>query len=149
MRQNTNTSAAFGKRFGKRKSAYVYARASLIAAIGTGLALTGVTVAQAATYTYVNNVLAPENQVYQSGNRASISGGYAATTPLSADGGPVTVTLETYRPYPGYVSLSYNTGSEVRTTHATFANASQQCVWSWPFEGGSIGSLEFTCRVFG
>ena len=84
---------------------------TLAGLLGTGLAVAGANVAQAATYTYVNNKSAPENKVYYSGTRSSISGGSAATEPSSADGGQVEVTLETYRPAPGYQTISFNTGT--------------------------------------
>lgn len=133
-----------------RRLRKVFMTAGLTVLIGSTAAAVGTTVAQAASYTYAD-LSAPENSVYFSGTRASISGGYAGTEPFSADGGQVVAYLETYFPAPGYQTVSYNTGTggQVNVSHINVSNANQKCWWGWPYADGSIGSLDFTCRTYG
>lgn len=121
----------------------------LIALIGSGAAVVGTTTAQAASYTYAN-LSAPQDKVYFSGNRASISGGHAELENFSAGGATPIAYLETYRPYPGYQRIAYNTGTggEVNMLHGKVTNASQKCWWEWPWPGDNIGGLDFNCRSF-
>lgn len=122
---------------------------TMVAAVGT-LAFSGASIAQAASYTYLDGVSIGENQVRDSGNRANINGGSAELEPFAADGAQAVVFVETYRPAPGFTSLAFNSGSaSVSVTHAAAANAHQHCWWDWTPSGGSIGDLAFTCRVLG
>jgi hypothetical protein len=150
MHQKITRSEVPSKRTGIRGSVSVYVRAGVIAMVASGLALSGTAVAQAASYTYASNKSASQNQTFDSGNRASISGGYAATEPFSADGAQAIVTLDTYRPAPGYQSISFNTGGgSVSVIHAATTNVHQKCFWYWPYSGANIGNLDLTCRANG
>ena len=127
------------------------AMVSLVILSGGALALTTVSAAQAATVTYVNNVLAPEDRSYSSGSRPSVSAGSGSLEQFSADGANAEMRVTTYYPYPGYrvVSQGYSSNGTVYMTHEPAANASQQCMWSFPFGSPSIGSLRMTCSVIG
>lgn len=85
-------------------------RAAIGSLIGVAMAVSAASVANAAQYTYANNVSSSEQQVFDSGNQASIVGGTAVVEAFSADGGGVVVYLETYRPAPGYQTIGFSSG---------------------------------------
>jgi len=104
--------------------------------------------AEAASYTYANNVLTAENQIRSSGLRSLIGGGSAVLQPYSADGGGTDLYLESYRPAPGYqIIMTAKGGSSVSMSHAASTNAHQKCRWDWPWWSGDIGTLRLTCMT--
>lgn len=112
------------------------------------VALIGAPIAQAATYTYANNISTPELQRRESGQRTAIAGGEAWTEPWGADGAGATVFITTYYPYPGYRTVAtFSGGGEVRGTHPNSSNARQQCWWDFEYSNTSIGNLKMTCKT--
>lgn len=104
--------------------------------------------AQAASYTYANNVSTAENQVRDSGVRSSIRGGNGTLQSFSADGAGTIMYMETYLPAPGYRTIMIGEGgSSVNMSHAATSSAAQKCRWDWPWAGGNIGSLTMTCAT--
>lgn len=111
------------------------------------LALIGAPLAQAAVYTYANNVSTAENQVRSTGPR-TIRGGTASLQPFSADGAGTVLYVESYYPAPGYSTIGLGAGgSSVNMTHQQATSAYQKCRWDWPWAGGDIGNLKMTCAT--
>jgi len=123
-----------------------------LAAIVLGLlgvaALVAAPIAEAATYTYSNNLSTPELQRRESGQRPSISGGDGRTEPFSADGAGATVFVKTYYPPPGAKTIAtFSGGGEVRGTHPSATNARQHCWWDFEYSSTPVGSLKMTCKT--
>lgn len=122
--------------------------AAIAIAIFAALSFSGLvsTPAFAANMYYANSVSTSENAVRSGGPYSSVSGGYAATEAFDVDGAPSQIHLETFRPRPGYVTLATASGAgSVRLVHRTFNNATQKCLWMWPWAGGNVGNLKLTC----
>jgi hypothetical protein len=123
-----------------------------IRALTVLLAVAAITVviapmASAASYTYSNSN-ASERQVRYSGVRSSIAGGVAYTGTFGPEGAKPIITIETYRPAPGYQSIGYATGGGyVSMWHTSAGNAYQKCFWDWPWSTSSIGVLKLTCST--
>jgi len=122
---------------------------ALITAVLAGLfALIATPVAQAAVYTYANNVSTGENVTRYSGLRSEIRGGDGNLEPYSVDGANPYVILETYHPAPGYRTIGFSQGvPPVAMIHTKATSAHQKCRWDWPWSSGSIGSLKLTCKT--
>lgn len=115
---------------------------AVIIATVVALLSVAVTAAQAATYTYANDISTPEAQPRDSGQRASIAGGSASVTL-----GFGTVTIKTYYPAPGYTTIAQVTSEAsgtARVSHAKQTNARSQCYWNWQNVGGSA---KLTCSI--
>jgi hypothetical protein len=102
--------------------------------------------ASAASYTYANAVSTAENAYHYSGARSLINGG-SAETETFAPGGLVPIAyIETYSPEPGYQTHGFASGgTRASMTHEAKSNVHSKCRWDWPWAGGDIGNLDFTC----
>lgn len=121
-----------------------------VLAVLSALSLIVMPLAQAAVYTYANNIVTAENQVRYSGTRPSIAGGTARVEPWSADGAGTQLKIESYWPAPGYQKImSAVGGTSVNMNHyPASTNASQKCYWNWPFAPGQSGALlHVTCAT--
>ncbi len=120
-----------------RKIASIGAIALALSVVGVGL---GASAAQARDITYVNAQMVPGDTARDSGMRARITGGTAAT-----DLGLGITRLITYYPAPGYREVGSASGDnpfDVRLTHLAATTAHSKCFWSF----GSVGGeAEMTC----
>lgn len=122
-------------------------KAIIVAPIFGAMALVLAPVAHAATYTYANNIPTSDYQARDSGFRSSAYGGMGTTELFSPEGVSPIVSVETYRPYPGYRTIGFaSAGGTVNMTHASVTSVHQKCWWYWPWSSG-IGSLRLTCAV--
>jgi len=99
--------------------------------------------ANAATYTYANNVPTAEGVERDSGMRTSITGGSAAVTL-----GIGTRSIATYYPAPGYTTVAYASSAAPNPTvisHKRVSNARSKC--SWHLNGLGGHSPKLTCKV--
>lgn len=94
--------------------------------------------AQAATYTYVNNLQTDEGVSRQSNLRANLNGGGSST------GTYATSHIISFNPAPGYVEHGHASSSgSVTMTHANRTNAYSKCYWY--FTGG--GRTAMSCNA--
>lgn len=121
-------------------------RAPTALIIISALSIVGIAVvapaANAATYTYANEVMVDSNQAVSSGSRPSLTGGSAYVSV-----GVGNILIEDYYGYPGYTLLSQNVapaGSIVSTSHKRSSNALSKCIW-WVSVGGYA---DLTCKAF-
>lgn len=129
------------RRTGAARSALV------VSGLAVCFALVGAPIAQAAVYTYANNVSTAENQIRSTGPR-TISGGTASLEAFSSDGAGTVLYVESYYPAPGYRTLGLGSGgSSVNLAHQQATSAYQKCRWDWPWASGGIGSLKMTCAT--
>ena len=132
---------------GRRARSSVGRTALISLGLAACCAIVGAPIAQAAAYTYANNVSTSENQVRSTGPR-TISGGTASLQPFSVDGAGTVLYLETYYAAPGYRTVGLGSGSSsVNLTHQQAASAYQKCRWDWPWDGQNIGNLKMTCAT--
>lgn len=111
------------------------------------LALVGAPLAQAAAYTYANNISTAENQIRSTSPR-TIKGGTASLQSFAVDGAGTVLYVESYYPAPGYRTLGLGSGRDsVNLTHQQATGAYQKCRWDWPWDGGNIGNLKMTCAT--
>lgn len=134
----------------KRPSAAVPVRVRLIV-LGTmiTLAVAGsfASVAQAATYTSYSSSPASEYQVRSSGSLTPISGGRGSVD-FDLQGVTLRVTIETYRPAPGYQTIFLARGDgSVSFTHQSASNARQKCWWYFAWSPGVDGEAGLHCAA--
>jgi hypothetical protein len=124
------------------------ARTVLVASgLAACVALVGAPIAQAAAYTYANNISTAENQSRSTGPR-TIKGGTASLQSFAVDGAGTVLYVESYYPAPGYRTLGLGSGRDsVNLIHQQATGAYQKCRWDWPWDGGNIGSLKMTCAT--
>jgi hypothetical protein len=118
-------------------------RLALLAALSIALVAIGIPAAQAATYTYANNLNTSESQQRYSGLRTSISRATAQTQL-----GIGTVTVQNYYSYPGYSVVGYastNNPYIASISHVRKTNLYSKCHWS---AGGAGGETKITCKVY-
>lgn len=117
----------------------------IILAIAATLAFAPI--AEAASYTYANNIATSKLTTRDSGLRSSAIGGKGQTQYFEGDGGAARVYVETYRSSPGYQSIAFaSSGGSVTLTHARATSVRQKCYWSYSW-GDLPGQLRLTCSV--
>lgn len=110
--------------------------------------VTGMPVAEAATWTYANKLSVKAYVTRTTVTLSGIRGGTAEIHDFSPEGASPWVHVETYRPAPGYQTVAFaRGGGYVSLSHAKAKNARQKCWWVWPWTTKDIGKLKITCKA--